>query len=187
MYAFCVCRVVFGGNNGNSLCVDNVNGYTSCLCYDPPNLKWAPFNAADLAAMGASFDAMTINPSLTPTITSSSILTTTALATPTPVLTCQNYDTYFDSSFCGWRDIQPNLFEDAVGQFWHQYNAPGPMTSTTYNITQFWQGKGVNYILNAGWIPDCAGPVQDVSNPLAWNQSLTAEDLFRGTLYDCES
>ncbi|CAF9935459.1 hypothetical protein IMSHALPRED_010234 [Imshaugia aleurites] len=176
-----------GGNDGKSLCVGNNNGYTSCFCYDPPKLKYS-LDAADWAALPAAFDAMTIpsttiiTSSITPTIS-----TTTALAQPTPVLTCQNYNTYFNPSFCGWRDIQPDIVDSAVGQFWVQFSTPPIMTSTSNNITQFWQGKGDNYIFNIGWIQDCAGPAQYAPNPLAWNKSVSYIDLLKDTFYDCES
>lgn len=179
-----------GGNNGNSLCVGKSNGYTSCLCYDPPELKYS-LDAADFAGLPAAFGAMTIEsstPITTTSSTTSTISTTKALAKPTPVLTCQDYNKYFNPSFCGWRDIQPGFVDTAVKQFWVQFTTPAPyMTSTSPNITQFYQGKGDNYIFNIGWIQDCAGPAQYAPNPLAWNQSVFYKDLLLGTFYDCES
>lgn len=178
-----------GGNNGNSLCVGNRNGYTSCLCYDPPKLKYS-LDAADWAALPAAFEAMTINPSTTmiASATTSTVSTTTALAKPTPVLTCQDYATYFNPSFCGWRDIQPEAVDTAVGQFHVQLDSPQPnMTSTSHNITQFLQSKGDNYIFNIGWIQDCAGPPQYPLNPVPWNQSVSYLELLSGAFYDCES
>ena len=49
-----------GGNNGDELCIGTYNAYTSCPCYDPPDLKYAPFDASDISNMAASWAAMTV-------------------------------------------------------------------------------------------------------------------------------
>lgn len=167
-----------GGDNGNQLCIGTYNAYTSCPCYDPPNLKWAPFDSADLANMGASFDAMTAP--LTTTTSSSA-----APAATTPVLTCQNYATYYDGS-CRWNDVSASDVNFTAWFFPAQY-PNNPMTADAGNVTQAYNSKGnPYYLMNVGWIPGCTGPSQVVQNPVASDQSINALDLLKDAYYDCE-
>ncbi|KAF6222251.1 hypothetical protein HO133_001337 [Letharia lupina] len=164
-----------GGDNGKQLCIGTYNAYTSCPCYHPLDLKWAPFDASEFANMGASFDAMTA-----PMTTTSS---SAAPAEITPMLTCQNYATYYDGS-CQFYSVSGQTVNDTANAFTNQYpNAS--MTSTAGNITQAYGSKPFN-LMNVGWIAGCTGPSQVVQCPVASSQSIQSLDLFRGAFYDCK-
>lgn len=106
-----------------------------------------------------------------------------ALAEITPILTCQNYATYYDGS-CQFYSVSGQTVNDTANAFTNQY-PNDPMTSTAGNITQANGSKPLN-LMNAGWIAGCTGPSQVVQNPVASNQSIQAVDLLRGAFYDCK-
>lgn len=166
-----------GGDNGNQLCIGTYGYYTSCPCYEPPDLKWAPFDAADLANMGASFAVMTESP-VDSTTTSSA-----APADTTPILVCQDYATYYDGS-CTFHSVSDSTVYDTVDAFQNQY-PNNPMTSTAGNITQVYSSN-LYYLMNVGWIDGCTGPSQSLTNPVASNQSIQVLDLLRNTYLDCK-
>ncbi len=187
-----------GGNDGNELCIGTYNVYTSCPCYDPPNFKYVPFNASELAAISASYAAM-LDP-ITATTVSSSIsasyaamlypttaTTVSSSAVPaetTPVLFCQDYATYYSDCSHKFLPVSASTVDDTANAFRNQY-PNDPMTSTAGNITQVYGSNPFN-LMNVGWIAGCTGPSQVVQNPVASNQSIQALDLLRGAYYDCK-
>ena len=78
-----------------------------------PYLKWAPFDSSDLANMVASFAVMT--ESLVASITSLSA----APAEMTPILVCQDYATYYDSS-CTFYSVSNTTVYDTATAFQNQ-------------------------------------------------------------------
>lgn len=167
-----------GGNNGNELCIGTYNAYTSCPCYDPPDFKYAPFDASELADISASYAAMTA-PTATTTTSSSAVPAAT-----TPILVCQDYATYYDNGLCKFHPVSSSTVNDTAAAFRNQYPNDA-MTSTAGNITQVY-GSNPFYLMNVGWIAGCTGPSQVVQNPVASDQSIQALDLLRGAFYDCK-
>ena len=174
-----------GGNNGNELCIGTYNAYTSCPCYDPPNFKYAPFDASELADIGASYAAMTaptaamIAPTTTTTTSSSAVPAET-----TPILVCQDYATYYHDGPCTFHPTSSSIVNDTANAFRNQYPNDA-MTSTAGNVTQVY-GSNPFYLMNVGWIAGCNGPSQVVQNPVASDQSIQALDLLRDAFYDCK-
>lgn len=178
-----------GGDNGNQLCIGTYNAYTSCPCYDPPDLKYAPFDASDLANMAASYAALTAsitNVSSSVVLASSTVPTSTAVpAVSPPILFCQTYSKYCNKNECNFLPVSNKTVNDTANAFGKSQYPNDNMTPTAGNITQVY-GSDPYYLMNVGWIAGCTGASQNVQSPDASNQSVQALDLLRGAYYDCK-
>ena len=111
-------------------------------------------------------------------------------AVTTPVLTCQDYATYYYdvSSFCKWLAVnEANVIASAT-QFVNTQLPNTNLSAGMGNITEVYGYGGLNYIMNVGWIPACdAISSQSVANPIPSDPTVGVHTLLLDAFLDCKS
>lgn len=126
------------------------------------------------------------------TMTSSTATTGIASlpAVATPVLTCQNYTTYYYdvSPFCKWLAVNKANVDASATQFVNTQLPNTNLSADMGNITEVYGYGGLNYITNVGWIPGCdAISSQSVTNPIPSDPTVGVHTLLLDVFLNCKS
>ncbi|KAL9108961.1 MAG: hypothetical protein Q9227_006357 [Pyrenula ochraceoflavens] len=91
-----------------------------------------------------------------------------------------------------FKDVHKGKVDDTAAAFADQFGSNTKlMTKSHPNVTQVLRdggkrGKGVNYMMNVGWIPDCTVTnQQDLENPVPDDQNVSWGDLLKNNYYKC--
>lgn len=124
-------------------------------------------------------------------MTSSTATTGTASppAVTTPVLTCQDYTTYYyDDSLCKWLVVNQANVNASAKQFVDTQLLNTNLSEGMNNITEVYGYGGLNYITNVGWIPGCdAIASQSVANPIPSDPTISVQTLLEEAFSECKS
>ena len=117
----------------------------------------------------------------------------TASASPpaatTPVLTCQDYITYYyEDSLCKWLAVNQANVNASAKQFVDTQLPNHPLSEGMGNITEVYGVGGLNYITNVGWIPGCTAIAsQSVANPIPSDPTVSVQTLLQEAFSECKS
>ena len=119
----------------------------------------------------------------------SSTATASPPAVTTPVLTCQDYTTYYyDDSLCKWLAVSQANVNASAPRFVDTQLPNTNLSDGTGNITEVYGKGGLNYITNVGWIPGYdAIASQSVANLIPSDPTVGVQTLLEEAFSECES
>ena len=106
-----------------------------------------------------------------------------------PVLTCQDYITYYyEDKVCKWLAVNQANVNASASQFVDTQLPNTNLSEGMGNITEVYGVGGLNYITNVGWIPGCdAIASQSVANPIPSDPTVGVGTLLKEAYSECKS